>query len=281
MARLVRLWPALALSVGLTVLGGALVTSAGPAEYVTGPTARFLFGNLSFLFGSYQLTGVRCGAELCNVNGSLWTLPWEVRCYALLVLLSALGLARPQLMARIILPATLAGVLLWDVPLVQSGAAALLGDGAVYLIGMFDRLWALFALGIAAYIFRDRIRLSWLVLGLLFLVNLAAHWVGFGLHVRALFVGYAVLCFGLLSARGGAVSGNWPDYSYGMYIFAFPLMIVIQQMLQLDSHLLLALLNLAATVPLAAFSWHVVEKPALDAFRGTHNRAVPQTLLQP
>jgi peptidoglycan/LPS O-acetylase OafA/YrhL len=233
------------------------------------------------LFGSYQLTGVRCGAELCNVNGSLWTLPWEVRCYALLVLLSALGLARPQLMARIILPATLAGVLLWDVPLVQSGAAALLGDGAVYLIGMFDRLWALFALGIAAYIFRDRIRLSWLVLGLLFLVNLAAHWVGFGLHVRALFVGYAVLCFGLLSARGGAVSGNWPDYSYGMYIFAFPLMIVIQQMLQLDSHLLLALLNLAATVPLAAFSWHVVEKPALDAFRGTHNRAVPQTLLQP
>jgi peptidoglycan/LPS O-acetylase OafA/YrhL len=52
-------------------------------------------------------------------------------------------------------------------------------------------------------------------------------------------------------------------------------------MLQLDSHLLLALLNLAATVPLAAFSWHVVEKPALDAFRGARNRAVPQTLLQP
>lgn len=281
LARLTRLWPALALSVLLTVLGGLAATTAGTPSYFAGETARFLFGNLSLTFAAYHLTGVDCAAAPCVLNGSLWTLPWEARCYALLALLGALGLARPKLMARIVLPLTLIGVLVWDIPLVQSSTATLIGDGPVYLINMFDRLWALFALGIGAYVFRDRIHLSWFVLALLFGVNIAAHYAGFGLHVRALFIGYAVLCFGFLTARNGAASGYWPDYSYGMYIFAFPIMILLYSFWPTDSHLLLGLANLVMTVPIAALSWHTVEKPALDWFRRSSVRAVPQPLLQP
>jgi len=281
MARLARLWPGLALSVALTVLGGLFVTTADPATYFSGETSRFLAGNLSLLFGAYYLTGVDCEGGPCNVNGSLWTLTWEARCYAALALLGAAGLAKPQIMARIILPATLAAVLIWDLPPLQRLATTLLGDGPVYLMNMMDRLWALFALGIAAYIFRERVKLSWAILGLLFIVNVVAHDLGVGLHVRALFIGYAVLCFGFLTAKNGAVSGTWPDYSYGMYILAFPVMMVLNALVPVQSHLLLALMNLVATLPLAALSWHFAEKPALDAFRRSRSRIVPTPLLHP
>jgi peptidoglycan/LPS O-acetylase OafA/YrhL len=275
------LLPGLGLSLVLTVLGGLFVTSVPPQQYFSGETLRFLFLNFSLLTPAYYLTGVECGTGLCNMNGSLWTLPWEARCYVVLALLGALGLARPTLIARFLLPATLVGVLVWDIPVVQSAVTAFVGEGPAYLINMFDRLWALFALGIAAYVFRDRIKLSWLWLGLLFGINLAAHAAGLGLHVRAIFIGYAVLCFGFLTARERAISAEWPDYSYGMYIFAFPVMLAAQALVATSSHHLLALINLLVTLPLAALSWHLVEKPALDAFRRSRSRMVPTPLLHP
>jgi peptidoglycan/LPS O-acetylase OafA/YrhL len=281
LARLSRLWPGLAMSVLLSVAGGLLVTNVDPLEFFTGETLRFIGGNLSLLFGAYYLTGVECGAALCNVNGSLWTLTWEARCYLLLALLGTVGLARPQIMVRYILPLTLVGALLWDFPPVPAFVASELGTGIVYQLNMIDRLWPLFALGIAAYIFRERIRLSWVLLALLFATNVAAHYAGIGLHVRAVFIGYAVLCFGFLTARTRAISGVWPDYSYGMYIYAFPIMMVIHSLWPTDSHMLLALANLLATLPVAIFSWHYVEKPVLDRFRRSRSRVVPSPLLHP
>lgn len=281
LARLSRLWPGLALSVTLTVLGGLLVTEASPAAYFSGETLRFIGGNLSLLFGAYYLTGVSCGDALCNVNGSLWTLTWEARCYLLLALLGLVSLARPQLMVRFILPLTLVGALLWDVPSVQRFASSLLGEGIAYQLNMFDRLWFLFALGIAAYIFRERITLSWIVLALLLAVNIAAQHLGIGLHVRAIFIGYAVLCFGFLTARKRAISGTWPDYSYGMYIYAFPVMMVLHTLWPTESYLLLSVGNLVMTLPIAILSWHFVEKPVLDAFRRSRSRTIPSPLLHP
>jgi peptidoglycan/LPS O-acetylase OafA/YrhL len=281
LARLARLWPALAVSVSMTALFGLLITTASPATYLGGETMRFLMGNLSLLFGAYFLTGVDCGAAPCNVNGSLWTLTWEARCYVILALLGLTGLARPQIMIRVILPATFVGALLWHLPSVHDLAVRLLGSGIVFQLDLIDRLWTVFALGIAAYILRDRIRLSWLILALLFAATVAAHYVGIGLHARAIFIGYAVLCFGFLTAKNGAVSGAWHDYSYGMYIYAFPLMMVIYALWPTDSYLLLALLNLLATLPVAILSWHFVEKPVLDAFRKSRSRFVPSPLAQP
>src|SRR3546814_55281 len=87
------------------------------------------------------------------------------------------------------------------------------------------------------------------------------------LHVRAIFIGYALLCFGLLTVGKRAVAGSWPDYSYGMYIYAFPVMIGLRHWLNWESHFMLAAATALATFPLAAFSWHYVEKPVLDAFQ--------------
>lgn len=91
-------------------------------------------------------------------------------------------------------------------------------------------------------------------------------------QTRALAIGYAVLYLGLGTARGRFVAKGWPDYSYGAYIFAFPVMVAIHALRPADGPLVLAGLTFAATLPLAAFSWHLIEKPALDAFRGWRRR---------
>src|SRR3546814_6239676 len=85
--------------------------------------------------------------------------------------------------------------------------------------------------------------------------------------LRAIFMDYALLCFGLLTVGNRVVAGSWPDYSYGMYIYAFPVMIGLRHWLDWETHFMLAAATALATFPLAAFSWHYVEKPVLDAFQ--------------
>lgn len=267
LARLARMFPALFVSVMGTVLVGAFITSAPFAEYFRGKTAAFILGNLSFTKAGFTLTGVMCGDVPCNVNGSLWTLPWEMYCYLLLAALGLTGLSDRKWMIRLVLPATLVFAALWTLSPLPGLVEQVAGKGAVYLLGTVDRLWTLFALGIAAAIFRAHIRLSWILLAVLFVANIAAHKLGVNFHLQTLCVGYAILCFGFLSARNGAISGTWPDYSYGMYIYAFPVMMAVAALVPTQNHWLLAAMNFALTLPVAALSWHFVEHPVLEMLR--------------
>lgn len=156
---------------------------------------------------------------------------------------------------------------MWRIPAVQTWLHDWAPAGLIYLLGMWERLWSMFALGIAAFVFRDAIRLSWLWLAVLFGLMLLVEQAGWNIPARALFVAYGVLCFGMLTARSGSISSHWPDYSYGMYIYAFPVMMAAYALVPALSAPLLALVTLVATLPLAALSWHLVEKPALNHAR--------------
>jgi len=275
LARLTRLWPGLATSVLVTVLAGLALTSTPGLSYLSGDTARFIGGNLTFLKGYYTLTGITCGAEPCNVNGSLWTLPWEARCYLTLALLGLAGLAKPEFMKKAVLPATIVCALVWDIGPVHAAAERLLPPGAIWVADSLDRLWTAFAIGIAAYIFRHRIPLSWWILVGLLVVNIAAQQIGAGLHLRVVLIGYAVLCLGFLAAKTRSLSGGWPDYSYGMYIYAFPVMMIVSLVWRTHAYLGLSVATFFGTLPFAALSWHFIEKPALDAFRRSRRKQAP------
>lgn len=269
-ARITRLWPGLAAMVLLTVAVGALVTSVDLHAYFTGrDTTGYIFGNLSLIKSHYALTGVDCRDSPCTINGSLWTLPWEARCYVVLALLALVGLANRAAMLRFILPATAIFAIAWDFPAVSGAAEAYLGHGFAFNVQSWDRLWTAFAIGIAAYEFRHRIPLSWAILAALVVLTIGVHqfYPAAGTHVRALVIAYAALCIGFLSARKAPVSASWPDYSYGMYIYAFPVMAALEAIFHFTSPYALGLANLVMTVPFAAASWHFVEKPALDWLR--------------
>lgn len=278
LARGARLWPGLMTSLLVTVIAGAFVSQAQGLSYLMGDTAKFLLSNGSFMTATFSLTGVNCGGESCTINGSLWTLPWEARCYFALALLGCLGLTRPDLMKRIVLPATLVGAVVWDIPAVQALTQSVAGHTAVYYLSTADRLWPLFALGAAAYLFKDRLPLSWAILGALFLAMLGANALGVGRHFQGLFISYLVLCLGFLTARTRSISGTWHDYSYGMYIYAFPVMVAVHELTPGWSYWALSLGTFAATLPLAVLSWHFVEKPVLDAMKAYRARRAALTV---
>lgn len=289
LARLTRLLPGLIAMLVLVTAAGAWATRLPLAQYATDPaTWKFLLYNSSLVRPAYILPGIACPDMPCSVNGSLWSLPWEARCYLALVLLSLLGLARRRTMLALVLPLSFAFTLAWALAAADKELVASLDPGKLYYIRIAARLWTAFALGILAYELRERIPLSWLGLGAIFLLNVAVQHMApeFGIPMRALFCMYLVLCLGFLTARKGSISARWPDCSYGMYIYAYPVMLAAAALLPLHEPYSLALANVILAAPLALASWFWVEKPALDWLRRRQKTAFraasePDTAQQP
>lgn len=266
LARIARMFPGLSVSVLLTTLIGAGLTTAPGLEYLSGPTLRFLAGNLTFTKGYYTLTGIDCLGGPCNVNGSLWTLPWEMRCYVTLVALRLLHMIAPRRFAWIA-SLTLAMALAWhllplEAWLSQRGHAA-----TVYYFDQIMRLWFMFALGCMASIWHRFIPLNPWVVAVLIAATAATAGMPIAFFVHAVMTGYAILYLGFGRWSFRQAVGKWPDYSYGIYIYAFPVMQVLAATIPGIGSNALAALNLACVVPIAALSWHFVEKPVLDLLR--------------
>ena len=266
-ARFSRIWPGLAVAVILTVIIGKLFSESGLFAYFTKETIRFLIGNLTLSKGFYTLTGINCFGTACNVNQSLWTITWEARFYVVLAALYVVGLSRPGRILWVILPLTVAFCVALDFATVREVLSGSLGTGALYNAVVIQRLWLLFLLGTAAYILRHRMILSGVLVAVLLFATLMSQFTVFYMQMRALFVGYAVLYFGFHRGIKKVVSIELPDYSYGIYIYAAPIMVLIHAAVPDLTSIALTLLTVTAVLPVAALSWHFVERPALEFYR--------------
>jgi peptidoglycan/LPS O-acetylase OafA/YrhL len=265
-----RLLPALATVAVLTAFVlGPLITTSSPSAYFSSwqtwiyPVRLVLM----FPFGA-GLPGVFEDNPLAGaVNGPLWSLPVEVFAYAVLAVLGMVGWLRHPRLVLVLAVLAIAWGAVW-VPLTPDAI------GSAYVL-------AAFALGSAAYSFRDRIVLSWPVaLGLVVLCYAAGLgptsvrvvvWTIAGVYLSYWFA-YALPPVGRVVTRFG-------DASYGVYIWAFP---VQQTIVQVGGDDLSPWTVIAIATPvvyvLAQLSWHLVEAPAL---RHKPRRAAPVTPVGP
>jgi len=261
-ARVLRIYPALLLAIFLTVfVVGAMTTSLPTGDYFSSiETWKYLLRNSIVALGLKEdLPGVFETVPFPNrVNVSLWTLPHEVRLYAIVaVLLFCTGFLANRLrwigyrsvFLFIGLVATAVLATSWFQHVVSPEAL---------------RLYALFFIGSAVYIWRDRIVLSagWAWGGLALLLALSGNREAF--HVAyALVFPYLVLC--VVYLPGGFIRkfNGYGDYSYGMYIYAWPIQQLLIQRFPSLSPGELFVASVAATLPLAMLSWFLLEKKAL------------------
>lgn len=149
-ARLLRLVPGLWVMLIVVAIGVWLVFGDRPFEaYITHPeTVMFLGKNASLLGNAYLLPGIFRDLPVIGVNGSLWTIPQEVRCYIVLAIVGAVGLLarRRVLTAGFILYAIVHFVLPLDI---------------VPALDRPRQLGFAFFLGVLAYQWRGSLRLSW------------------------------------------------------------------------------------------------------------------------
>lgn len=275
--RVGRIWPGLVVSLLATVLAFALASGRPLAYLVESETLRFLGQNLVQLKGHYLLPALDPGGEPMVVNGSLWTITWELRCY---VALGLFYLFAAHLRPRALAVVTFASVIacaVWAVARELSPVFPDVSHGLGYHLGVWMRMWGCFAAGIAAAVWRRHLVIIPAVAVLLWLAAVAEHQVFATslLAAPAMFYSVLVAAFGQRARR--AATASWHDLSYGVYIYAFPVMVLVDLALPDLSHAQLALANLAATLPIAALSWLLVEKPALAATKRVMRRGTMPT----
>ena len=257
MARILRLFPALLAVLVLTVLFGATVTNLGMPQYFTAPgTLTYIPSNLSLAFLQYPLPGVFTdNPNGPAINGSLWTLFYEVVCYGAVFLLGVLGVLRkPRIFTLVFLAiaAAFVGSVTWHP---QGGLA--------YRLDLLAQLGFPFALGTLAYLWRDKLVLDWrIAIGLWAFPFLAYTSVLLPLTIIVA-TAYSLAWFGFV-LKGPLLNFNrLGDYSYGIYIFAYP---VQQTMVHLNPGMG-PYENMLASMPItllfAIASWHLIEERAL------------------
>lgn len=253
--RVIRLVPALAFETLISaIIIGLVFTTLNRRTYLASPEFWLYFGNIVG-WVHYYLPGVfQNNSTVGYLNGQLWTIPFELECYASLVVLSSFILRSRFVFLLVITAVSLVLTL-----------RAYHGHPLDLYHHVPGRVLVLsFLGGVAIYLYRDtvpyshRLGLASGLLGAIFLefANLS--------YLAALPVAYFTVWLGIKKLP----KIKFGDLSYGVYLFHYPVQqTLIATFLGLGfaiSWPWLALLSLPATALCAWLSWNFVELPVLS-----------------
>lgn len=249
--RLLRIVPALVFA---TIFGafmiGPFVTAGSPLDYLasSGPWLHFLgvpVNRFLFIPSTFPANPL---PEM--MNSPLWSLRYELLCYALVAAVGVLAHRRWTL-AVAALFGIASALVVTEAPLGRIGES-------------MARLTACFTAGMLFYRFRDRVPYS-RALAAVAAALLTATFLTAGFRAAfPLLGGYLLFFLAFTKELGLERFARYGDFSYGLYVLAYP----IQQLLV---HWFGAgipvtaffVATLVPTVALSAFSWHFIEAPAL------------------
>ncbi|KUR80131.1 hypothetical protein AQZ49_03300 [Novosphingobium sp. FSW06-99] len=259
--RVLRILPALFTEVSLSALiFGPMLTVLPLRGYFTSPEFFEYFG--SFIGRArFSLPGVFLDNPMPKlVNGALWTVGPEIFCYVTLSLLIVTGIYRQR---RAMLAVTILFMLscIWSDQIDTQAILRALPSRSLICAFLFGNL---------IYLYRDKLPYSQLLAVGVFVVSLGAIAVAeyssaynFLIYPAILGLSYVTAIIGF-SPLPPLPFFHRGDYSYGIYIYGFP----IQQALLhfFPAHrtaLFVTVTALPLTLLCAIGSWHLIEKPVL------------------
>ncbi len=282
--RVLRIYPAL-IGVLIVCFFLGMVLSPEPASLYIHDTSAlsYVYLNLSlFLPMKFTIPNVFPTNHVRDgLNGSLWTIPYEFLFY---ILLSGLLLVRryPKLISILLGGAFCIAFFLkikynrfeylWMTPLPYE-KKALIDFALLFIAGAF-----LASIGFQQFRYRRMVIAATIAASILFILLQRFSYVQFFLFPLL------VISFGSFSTRGIAgLNGSMGDFSYGIYLYGFP---VQQTLLRFFTLTPLQLLAAAApvTFAIAAISWFLIEKRALGwkrYLRPRHSSRLPNMTVVP
>lgn len=263
--RALRIFPGLAVVALITalLLGPCLTTLDIGQYFHSGKAWLYIRDNINVLSQrNNTLPGVYENNPLPNaINGSLWTLKAEFIAYIVTGIIGAICLLptagkgwRSIIFSGVMLYAS---ARLINMSNERLEAVPFSLDLASY------RLLAAFLIGTAAFVVRVWLIRSWWVFAGLVVLT----WLAWGTQPSGILL-YLSFCYLLLLLAtspirllGKTIRSH--DYSYGVYIYAFPVQQTIVALKPGIGPLTLFLFSLPVIIAFAIASWHYVEKPSM------------------
>lgn len=264
-ARFLRIYPALFFAVIVSILIGLYFTTLSIEDFFKHSLVhRFFIHNITLYDGiTYFLPGGIFSENLRHgVNGSLWTLPWEIKMYMILFILGIFIYIKPKLLNK--------KTLIIIFSLIVFVFLSLLYVNRFYhfttdvSITPALRFLPLFFMGSLLYIIKDKLILSTrFFLFLVFVIIMSAGNAKFYYILHYLFIGYIILYLAYIPKGKIRNFNKLGDYSYGLYIFAYPIQQSVIALNPNISGLNAFYISLILTLILSVLSWHLLEKKML------------------
>ena len=202
-------------------------------------------------------------APYAIVNGSMWTIVYEAICYLLVAFLGVLGWLSPRkLIAFLFFGACFQVFVIKTAPNSWMPQALQTLDDANLL-----RLVLTFFVGAFFFLWREKIVISHRRAVAASLVLLGAFWSGSTTLVwLAITTAGAYLLFWLASLQFSWLVSprHWPDFSYGIYLYGWPVQKITLWLFPGVSPYALLPLQLLLSVICGALSWYAIERPVLE-----------------
>lgn len=247
-SRVLRIFPALIIVVTLTTfILGPLVSRLTFLEYFSNiQTYDYLKSMLLFDI-QYDLPGVfETNGQSTAVNGSLWTLWFEFVFYILVMILGYFKLLNKKVILTLFILSSVHYFL--SIPY---------GD-------YYNKVFKAFVAGMMMYSFRNYIPLNGLLAFISFVILISTKILHLPVDLFYIFGTYLVFYLSFVPRVGLSSFGKYGDFSYGIYIYAFPIQ---QTIIMLFDGKMNPYLNILITIPITLFfavlSWKLIEKPAL------------------
>ena len=255
LARIFRVFPAVVVSALFCILCiGPLVTTLPLADYFSDKSV--FLGVLSHPHIEYMLPGVFTHLKSPHVNGSIWTIRYELVMYMMLLAAGLCGVFRHRKLATPLL----IGIIF--VSLAYPERIELLG---LTNMNMAGHLPAFFAFGALLAIYKTTVNVGFtLVAGLALLTWVFRNGPAFQFVFYPAFLMATLWLMTTAPIKRLRLPG---DFSYGVYVFGWPM----QQLMMMLFPTFGVHENQAATVLssllLAVLSWYIIEKPCIGLGR--------------
>jgi peptidoglycan/LPS O-acetylase OafA/YrhL len=261
--RVLRIVPGYLVAVALSTLAVGLL-APGAAHFFRGLDIHFI--NSVVLLSSPMTPPVFPGRPYAMVNGAMYTIGYEFRCYLLVALLGVCGLLRRPIMV-------LVGTILLLSALLYPAASgrihwprhveAVVGQPTVAF-----RLTAVYLVGCCFYLFRKRIAFRW-SFALATTILMAASFAFAPTRAELTTVlggGYLMFYLGQMDLPWLSGMSRLPDISYGIYLYGWPVE-ALWIWFHRGSPWIAFFASTVICFGLGWLSWHFIERPALTLKR--------------